>query len=65
MQALSLCYCVIQIRYYDKYVKTKINVNTYFYNNEMTSENECYAYLSVILLDSPIDVDKNVIHKCF
>ena len=31
----------------------------------MTSENECYAYLSVILLDSPIDVDKNVIHKCF
>ena len=31
----------------------------------MTSENECYAYLSVILLDSTTDVDKNVIHKCF
>ena len=31
----------------------------------MPSENECYACLSVILLDSIIDVDKNVIHKCF
>ena len=45
--------------YNDKYVKTKISLNSIsFYSNKMPKENEWYTLLSVILLDSIINVDK-------
>ena len=53
--------------YNDKYIKIKINLyNANFYGNKVPRENECYKWLSVILLDSIIDVyKKNIIHKYF
>ena len=41
--------------YNDKYIKTKINLNTQLYNNKMPRENESYAGASLILLDSIIN----------
>ena len=43
--------------YNDKYIKTKISLTTYFHNNKMPRENLRYTCLSVILLDSIINVD--------
>ena len=43
--------------YNDRYIKTKISLNTYFYNNEIPTEHEHYTCLSVISLDSMVNVD--------
>ena len=43
--------------YNDKYIKTKISLNTYFYNNKMPRENEHYTCLSVISLYSMVNID--------
>ena len=58
----------------DKYIKTKIILNTRFYdnnnnnnnnNNKMPKENESYTCLFVILLDSIINVDKKYYPQVF
>ena len=52
--------------YNDKYIKAKIclyNVNLYF--NKIPKENEHYTSSSVLLLDSVISLDNNIIHKYF
>ena len=48
----------------DKYIKTKINlyrdkVNTNFQGKKVPKENASYNYLSLILLDSVIRINKN------
>ena len=49
--------------YNDKYIKIKIKIynyriNTNFQGNKIPKENECCACLSVVLLDSVVNVDK-------
>ena len=39
--------------------------NIRFYSNKMPKENECYTFLSVILLDSIINVDKKLSTNIF
>ena len=52
--------------YNDKYIKTKISSNNIsFYSNKMPKENECYTFLSVILLDSIINVHKKYYPQIF
>ena len=52
--------------YNDKYIKNKINLyngklNTNFHGNKIPDEDECYACISVLLLDSVVKVGK----KCY
>ena len=54
--------------YGDEYIKTEINlynnrINTNFYGNETTEQGVRCACLSVILLDSVVQIDKNIIRK--
>ena len=49
--------------YNDKYIKIKIKIynyrmNTNFQGNKIPKDNECCACLSVVLLDSVVNVDK-------
>ena len=49
--------------YNDKYIKIKIKIhnyriNTNFQGNKIPKDNECSACLSVVLLDSVVNVDK-------
>ena len=49
--------------YNDKYIKIKIKIynyrmNTNFQDNKIPKDNECCACLSVVLLDSVVNVDK-------
>ena len=37
--------------YNDKYIKTKISLNKYFYNNKRPKEYELYAHLFVIIIN--------------
>ena len=52
-------------KYKNKYIKTKISLNTNFYNNKIPRVNERYTYLSVILLDSITNVDKKYYPQVF
>ena len=47
--------------YNDKYIKTKISLNKYFYNNKSPKEYELYAYLFVIIIEFIINVDKKIL----
>ena len=54
----------------NKYIKIKIEIysnriNTNFHDNEIPENNECYACLSVILLDSAATVDKKYYPQTF
>ena len=54
----------------DKYIKTKIKIynsriNTNFQGNKIPDDNECCACLSVILLDSVVNVDKRYYPQIF
>ena len=50
----------------NKYIKTKINsYNTNFYGNKIPIEGKNYTYLSVILLDSIVNVDKKYHEQIF
>ena len=54
----------------DKLIKAKIKmyediVNTNFQGKKVPKENASYKYLSLIMLDSVIRVNKNTIHKHF
>ena len=54
----------------DKYIKTKIKmygdrVNANFQGKKVPKENASYKCLSLIMLDSVIRMNKNIIHKHF
>ena len=54
--------------YDSKYIRTKVKsyngeINTNFYGNKIPEKGEYYACLSVILLDSVVEVGKNIINK--
>ena len=40
-------------------------INTNFQGNKIPKDNECCACLSIILLDSVLNLDKNMIHRYF
>ena len=45
--------------YNDKFIKSKVNLyNTPFLCKKIPKENECYTCVSIILLDSIINIDK-------
>ena len=45
----------------NKYIKTNLNLyNSNVHRNKPAVENERYTYLSVILLDSVINLDKKI-----
>ena len=45
--------------YNDKYIKAKMNLySANFYGNRAPREKDCYTFLSVILLESVVNIDK-------
>ena len=54
-----------ELVYNDKHIKDKIRLyNVNFYGNKIP-KNECYTCLSVILLDSVVNVDKKYYPQIF
>ena len=52
--------------YNDKFIKTKVNLyNTPFLFKKIPKEVECYTCLSIILLDSIINVDNKYYTQVF
>ena len=44
--------------YKDKYIKTKVNLYSTLFLDKRVSKKECYAWNSVLLLDSIVNVNK-------